>query len=256
MKIIKFKKLNLSKYELTLENSEKLILYEDTLIKYNFLYSKDIDISLINEIIEYNDFIECYEESIKYISKKMRSEKEIEEYLKNKGYNENICESCIKRLKDNNFINEDNYAKSYINDRFYLSKDGPYKIIRDLENLGIDSKIINKNIVNISDVEIEEKAKKYIEKKKNNNSKYSNSLMNKKIKDELINLGYDINIIEKYLINTCDLDILEKEYNKVYKRYSSKYKGIELTLKIKNYLYSKGYKIDDINNVIEKNILE
>ena len=251
MKITKFKKSSGSKYILELENGKSLLLYEDTLIKYNLLYSKDIDISILNELLEYNDYASCYNDALKYISKKMHAIKEVKEYLLKREYNENIIQECISRLISNKLINEEQYAKAYVNDRFYLSKDGPYKIIRDLENLDIDSNIINNSIKCISLSEVEEKIKKYINKKKNNNSKYSNNMLNKKITDELINLGYDIEIINKYLsFDDSDREIIKKEYSKALKKYSLKYSGYELNMKIKSYLYSKGYKIDDINNII------
>lgn len=252
MRIIKFKKSGNSKYIVELENSKSLVLYEEVLIKYNLLYSKKIDIDKLNEILEFNDYAASYDDALKYISKRMRSKKEVEEYLLDKEYSPAIVKDCINRLVNNNILNEEMYVKSYINDRFYLSKDGPYKICRDLENMGIDVSIISENISNISDIEIEDKVKRYIEKKRTINSKYSSSMFNQKVKNELINLGFDKEIIEKYLsYDEDDIEQLKKEYNKIYKKYFLKYSGVELTMKLKSFLYSKGYKMDDINKVIK-----
>ena len=44
---------------------------------------------------------------------------------------------------------------------------------------------------------------------------------------------------------------LKKEYDKLYIRYSKKYSSSELNYILYNKLLSKGYKSDDINNVIK-----
>lgn len=252
MKIKKYKKISQSKYSVELDNGESLILYEDTIIKYNLLYKGEIGLDILNEILEYNDLSKAYDECIKFLCKRMHSKKEVIEFLKKNSYNTYIIDSCIERLENNNMINDEVYVKSYINDRINLSKDGPLKIERDLESLDINSDIIRKNIYMIDSDIIYEKIDKYISKKKNSNTKYSGYILDNKIRQELINLGFSIDMIDsvlsKYTEND-DMSIIKKEYEKAYSRYSKKYKDKELMLKVKSYLYSKGYKTDDINLV-------
>ncbi len=49
-------------------------------------------------------------------------------------------------------------------------------------------------------------------------------------------------------------DILEKQYNKLYTKFSKKYTGNELYKRIKQSLYQKGFNIEEINNLIEQKI--
>lgn len=81
MKINKFKKIGSNKYKIYFDN-ESLIVYEDVILKYNLLYKKDIDNDLLIEINKENYKSSIYDVSIKYISVRMRSKKELEEYLK------------------------------------------------------------------------------------------------------------------------------------------------------------------------------
>ena len=98
------------------------------------------------------------------------------------------------------------------------------------------------------------KIKKIINKKiKNNHTLYKKMLINK-IRNDLIKLGYEIEIINKLLSNIDYQDdelIINKEISKAIKKYSKKYQGKYLEAKIKMYLYSKGidYNID-INNYL------
>ena len=47
-------------------------------------------------------------------------------------------------------------------------------------------------------------------------------------------------------------EILKKEYEKLYTKYSRKLKGYELEKKIKEKLYSKGFDIHDIEKIIQR----
>ena len=53
--------------------------------------------------------------------------------------------------------------------------------------------------------------------------------------------------------NTVKIDnseSLKKEYEKQYNKITKKYSGEELKYKLKNSLYQKGYKIDEINKIL------
>ena len=91
-----------------------------------------------------------------------------------------------------------------------------------------------------------EKVSKYIEKSIKNNHNKSSYILKNKIKQNLINLGYDANIInecfEKYDLD--DNDIYKIELEKAKNKLSRKYTGKELDYKIKEYMYRKGFKVE------------
>ena len=70
-----------------------------------------------------------------------------------------------------------------------------------------------------------------------------NNYINKGYKKEMI-----LNILDDISID--DLSNLKKDYLKQYNKLSKKYSDDELKFKLKNSLYQKGYKIDDINKVM------
>ena len=74
-----------------------------------------------------------------------------------------------------------------------------------------------------------------------------------KLKNDLINLGYEKDLINSVL-NNIDIEesneILEKEYQKEYKKLSKKYNGKELEAKLKYNLYKKGFNLSNIEKII------
>lgn len=243
MRIEKFIKDKSNKYKVIIDG-DSCILYDDVIIKYDLISKKEIDESLYKELISYNDELSSYYDSIKYITRKLRSEKEIVEYLKRKEIKKDIIDKTIKRLKENNFLNEELYIKAYINDQINLSNNGPKKIIKNLINLGIEEDVINETIMSIDKSIWLDKIVKYTEKKIKSNHHSSSDMLRMKILNELINLGYDkediVSVINKYKID--DNEILKRELVKATHELSKKYSGYELRQKILARLYRKGFK--------------
>lgn len=250
MKINKFKKIGSNKYKIYFDN-ESLIVYEDVILKYNLLYKKDIDNDLLIEINKENYKSSIYDVSIKYISVRMRSKKELEEYLKKKKYDQKDIEETIKRLQSQDLLNDEKFAKSYINDKLYLTNYGLTKIKNDLLKLGVEEYIIDAIVNNIDLQVIDDKLSKIIDKELKINSKLPTNKLNNKIINRCINLGYNYEDILN-ILNDKNIEgnsNIEYDYKKIYEKYKNKYDEYKLNAVIKSKLYQKGYTIDEINNI-------
>ena len=74
MKIQKFKKVGRNKYKVLFDN-EELTLYEDIILKYDLLITKEISIDMLDEVIKDNNDYEAYNSALNYIEVKMRNKK-------------------------------------------------------------------------------------------------------------------------------------------------------------------------------------
>ena len=252
MKIKKIKKQG-TKYEIILENNDKIKTYDEIILENNILYKKDLNTELLNKIIEQNEYYEVYYKIIKNIKQKLKSEAEIKKQIKKYNVDE---EKLIKQLKENNIINDEIYAKSYIHDKILLSQDGPKKIKQELQKQNIDINIIEEEINKIDKEQIKEKLEKLIIKKITLNTKYPTSILKTKLLNYFINLGYEKNeiiyLIEKNKTKNKinNKESIEKDYKKLYEKYKNKYDEYKLKQTIKQKLYQKGYSIEEINNFI------
>ena len=253
MKINKFKKIGSNKYRIYFDN-ETLVIYEDVILKYNLLYKKDIDTDLLLQINEDNYKASIYDSAIRYIGIRMRSIKEVKEYLNKKKYDNKDIENVVNKLIEQGLLNDKKFAISYVNDKIYLTKSGPDKIKNELIKLGINEKDIHNAFNNIDNGALMDKLNKIIDKEIKLNVKLPINKMKNKIITRCINLGYKYeDIIE--ILNTCNLNSnsdIKSEYDKLYKRYSNKYSDeYKLKTTIKSKLYQKGYSIEEINKIIE-----
>ena len=243
MKVIKYKKLTNSRYKVYLEDNHELLLYEDVILKYNLLIRKDIDEKLIIEMDKYNQECDVYYVALNSIKNRFRSVYELRGILLKKEYPIDLIDKAINKLLEQGYLNDRSYCKSFINNQMITTNNGPYKIIRELNEKKVDSNIIDEEISIFNSEEQIPRIKKLIEKGIRSNHNRGGVVLKQKIYNDIKNLGYDISIINS-IISTYDfgndLDIAKKEYDKLYKKYSRKYTGDELKYKIREKMFLKG----------------
>lgn len=240
MKIEKYKKLKNNKYEVTLEDDSKLILYEDVILKEELLLKKEIsDLSRLTSI---NEEYEIYDVALKYLNHHVISVKGMKEYLFKKKYGLQKIDNAIDKLISKGYLNDDYYAKCYITNQVNLSNDGPIKIIKHLEDNEISSSVYAKYLSNYNSI-WKDRINKYITKQQRTNKKSTYFFKNKMLMN-LVNLGYDKEMINdslsKVYLDNLD-DLKNKEKDKIRKKLERKYSGEELERKIKEKLYQKGF---------------
>ena len=86
MEIKSYKKCSNNRYEVSLSNGEKYKIYDDLILKYELLINKNINNKRLEELLDENKLYDAYYQAISYIAYKMRSKKEIKDYLKKKDY--------------------------------------------------------------------------------------------------------------------------------------------------------------------------
>lgn len=255
MEIVKFKKKNKDQYELYLDSNQKIIVYEDVIIKNNLLVNKYIDEELLNKINKDNNKASIYSKCVKYIGIRIRSEKEIRDYLEKNEYDIELINKTVDKLKNNKLINDKLFAESFINDKTILTNHGPLKIKNELLKHKIDIDIINEYLEKLDESIFDEKLDKIINKYIKNNTKYSNTMLKNKIQLHLTDLGYSK---EMYIYKLDEInnneneEIIEKEFQKEYKKLSKKYTGNELKLKLRQKMYQKGFNMSKIDKFIDE----
>ena len=250
MIIKKYTKMKSNKYKVQIDDLE-IKLYDDVIVKYQLLRKKELSDEEFQEIVDYNDRLEAYYKALRYITNRLRTEKEVFCYL-DKIYSKSVINETIDRLKTDGYLNKEIYLKSYLSDQINLSNNGPERIKKDLIKLGYKEEEFREIIDNIKDDVWLEKVNHLVKKKIKSNHSYGIYKLKDKIIYELGNMGYYKWMIEETLDNNLegvDSKIIEKEYQKIYNKLSKKYEGSELSYQVRIKLLQKGFSNSEIDNI-------
>ena len=248
MKIIRYEKKKNGMYQVFFENDYDVDLHEEIILKHNLLIKKEASKKELDRLIDENKIYVAYNLSIKYLTHKMRTIKETKENLYKNNFDKETVDKVVDILIKEKYLDDDMYSKAFINDKILLSNDGPNKIKNKLIELGVNKDIIDKNIIAFTDDIQQEKIKKIADKQIAINRNKSAFVLKNKINDYLYNLGYDKHLIIEYISHVSvkdDKELMKKEYDKIYKKYSKKYQGSELEFKVKQKMYSLGFNITE-----------
>ena len=199
IKISKYEKIGIDKYRIYLDNGEIIDTYDNVILENELLLKKEIDNNLYNKINKETTLEEQYLSSKKYVEYRLRSTKEIKDYLKKKNIEENNIELIIDKLTKNKYLDDDNYCKCFINDKLKFTNKGTYQIIEELKQNGISSSIIDKYYYLLDEDIMNERINNLIDKNlKNNNDKLK---LRNKLYNNLVRLGYPIDLVISNLNN-------------------------------------------------------
>ena len=162
---------------------------------------------------------------------------------KKKGYSEADINNCLTYLLKNKYLDDKIYSQSYVIDKINFSLDGPLKIIKYFEKMQIAKEDYSDALKLFNDDILNEKITKVINKAVRLN-KGSKTMLKQKVVNNLINLGYDYDLINSridMIDSVNDEDNFIKKKEQITKKLSSKYSGYELERKVKEKLYRLGY---------------
>jgi len=109
---------------------------------------KELSDQEIEKIISEDKTIRGKEYLLRLLSRRIYSRYEILNKLNNKGYPENIIANLIFWLENNNYINDELFAKMWAQFRLQNKPIGRYKLNQELRLKGIKQDIIKKIIDN------------------------------------------------------------------------------------------------------------
>lgn len=233
------------RYQLLLDNGEKLVLYEEVILKFELLLKKEIDVNTMIEVDKLNQEWDVYYQGLNSLRVRYKSIYELELFLLKKEYPQDLVDKSIHKLMEQGYLNDRSFTKGYIHNKMVTSNSGPNKIEKELLDKKIDLSIISEEMKVFTREEQEIKVKKIIEKEIRSNRNRGGIVLKNKIYHDLIQYGYDssisTSILSSYTFDT-DSSLYQKEYDKYYRKYSRKYSGEELERKIREKLYLKGFR--------------
>lgn len=182
MQITEIKKIGKSdNYRIYLNESYFLTLNAYTIFTYHLVVGMDIEESELEKIQFDGEKTLAFEKAVNLLSKGSKTVKELRDYLKKKGYLEQVCEYVIQKLQEYKYINDEEYAKMFVQDK--KNYKGKFILKQLLLQKGIDSHVIDKTLNGLNQTEeidlICEKYMKNKDKTKENKQKLYRYLLSR-----------------------------------------------------------------------------
>jgi len=196
---IEVQKKNKERVNIFLDEEYAFSLSMELIYKEGLKKNDEVDSKRLELLAEAESNIRCKSSALKIIERSYKTEKEVIERLKEKGYEDSAINKSIEFLKEYNFINDVNYAKAYIKDK--LNSVGSQKIKYTLLQKGIAKEIIEEELADLNKenekntaFNLAKKKLDIIRKKENDNYKISGKLYR-----YLISKGYGYDITSEVI---------------------------------------------------------
>ncbi|MGN1222567.1 MAG: RecX family transcriptional regulator [Christensenellales bacterium] len=189
------------RYNLYLDGEFFSGIEPDIIVKYSLKNGQEFDKDKIVNIVLESESFNAFNKALKYISKSMKTQGEMEKYLLSKGFNADVVKIAIDKLIEYKYIDDEKYIETYV--QFYKNECGKQKIKQALLSKKLDEELIEKYL-SYSEEENLEKICQLIKKySKNKDLDYNEKI---KIKRRLFSKGYSVEIINKAFNNLGDYD--------------------------------------------------
>ncbi|MEQ6377948.1 recombination regulator RecX [Bacillaceae bacterium S4-13-56] len=231
---------------------------EDILIEFHLQKGMELDSNLLKTLEQKNEVHQVFSLAINFLSYRMRTIQEMVQYLRKKEVEQDQIDQVINRLKSEGYLNDAEFAASFVATRKNTSGKGPILIKKELMDKGVEASIIENSLTLYSREEQLEKAMKLIEKKIAVEKRKSHQQALQTVKQTLLQKGFTQDIIQEGLQNIELNKDSDEEWNaivyqgeKAVAKYQRKYEGFELKQKVKTSLYQKGFTFDEIERFLD-----
>jgi len=121
--------------------------------KHRLKIDSEVDEEKLMKAVFDAEIASSFEKALGLINARFRAESEIEDYLKQKLYSEEVLEATIEKLKSYNYVDDREFCRLYIES--HKKRWGAKKIEYMLKGLKIDSDILSEAMAEVESQEAE-----------------------------------------------------------------------------------------------------
>lgn len=136
-----------NRFSVFVDGKYEFSLGESALLESKIAGGEEVSVGRLRELKKLSEDDKIYHQALKYIALRPRSEWEIKFYLeKKKKASPALTESILNKLSVVGMIDDEKFAKAFVNDRRLLRPASRRKLITELRKKHISNEIIGKAI--------------------------------------------------------------------------------------------------------------
>lgn len=188
------------RYNIFLDDVFAFGAYRETVFNFGLRVNDKLDEKKIKEIKSYDEINFGKKVAYRFLNYKPRSEKEVITKLKEKKVSQKSINEIIKSLKSLNYLNDEQYAKMYIEEKLQHKPEGRRLLAIKLSGKGIDKDTVQSIIEEKYSEDIEINKIKDLLEKYIKRVKYKSPFEKKqKCYRFLLSKGFDYDIINEVI---------------------------------------------------------
>ncbi|MBS4175160.1 recombination regulator RecX [Bacillus sp. FJAT-49736] len=250
---------NLSdRYNIYLDEKYAFSVDEEVLTRFQLKKGKELSELDLTEIGYEDEIRKGVNSAIQYLSYRMRSEKEVVDHLRKKEFTEEIIKEAIHKLYKLQYLNDLEFAIAYVRTQMNTTNKGPEVIKLELKNKGIHKEMIETALLELKEDHVLSSAIALVEKTIKQNKSLPEKIILQKMEQALLRKGFSREIIHQAMDGIkieqdeeVEREILYNHWLKAHKKYQH-LNGYEYEQKIKQFLYRKGFSLDQIEGFLRE----
>ena len=246
------------RYNIFIDGRYRFPVSEEVLIQFRLHKDQEITNDQIQAITDADSISKAYNKALDYLSYQLRTEKEIIQYLQQHEFTDFQIESVLQRLRAQGYINDLEYAKSYVRTIAKTSDKGPKVITQNLRKKGVLENDIETALDEFPFEDQLQNSIKIAQKLARKYHREAFKIQIQKIKKGLFAKGFSSEIATE-AINQLGLEKDEDQEKEQLQLQGAKimrrYQRLPLSQrnqKVKMALYRKGFSMDEINQFIDE----
>ncbi|MBN2439773.1 MAG: RecX family transcriptional regulator [Spirochaetales bacterium] len=143
--------------KIVISDGTSFIVLEEVIINENIYPGKEISYKDCEEIKEASELVKAEKQAITLLSYRQHSKKSLELKLLKRGFTKNCIETLFQKLKNLNYLNDEEFARAWVFSRINLHPEGKIALMAGLLKQGIE-RVLGEVIINecvSEDMEIE-----------------------------------------------------------------------------------------------------
>lgn len=248
------------RYNVYLDGKYAFPVAESVLIKYRLMRGMEIDDQLAAKISDDDQIAQAYSKMLDFLAHQLRTEKEVRQKMVVANVPPEFVEPVMRKLRAQGYLDDLNYAQSYVRTIMNTELKGPRVIRQKLRQKGVGEIDIDHALEQFDHGSQVERSAELAKKLYRRYQKQPLRRQTEKVRQGLMTHGFDGDLFDeiKDMVSPSQDEeqqeaILDQAASKAWHHYRNQ-EGYARKMKVKAALFRKGFDLDDVERWLEMHV--
>ncbi|WP_135547315.1 regulatory protein RecX [Paenibacillus cymbidii] len=187
------------RYHIFVDGRFAFSVHEDVMVKFRLMKGAEIDADSAAAAVAEDERLRCYHEAARYVGRQPRAAQEVQQHLLGKGYEEEGAAEAVRRLKEQGYIDDRQFAQQWTEFRVRSQKKGKRWVQQELREKGVDKEHIAEALAGMDEETEYTGAYELARKKWASSANAELPARKRKLAAFLLRRGYTLSIVNRVL---------------------------------------------------------